>query len=402
MRLNLSSAQKLLLYCARSTQRKFDESIQREIRDIIKKKIDWEKFIIQAKFLGIASNCYLHLKQFRKEVPPEIQNRLKDIFNKNAARNIKLWTALKEIIHSFNQAHIDVIPLKGLFLSENLYGHIGLRSSTDIDLLVHKKDINRAKEALAEKGYIPLGLPYTEKFTMDFRRHEQFLKKEPSTQLYLVEIHWNFYLTSPREYNMKSVWKNTISKNIDNVCFLSLSPNLTLIQLAINLRLHGYLNLKLLSDLDALITKAKSEITWDYVIKQARVNRQQTALFYALFLAKEFLATEIPQSLLNQIKPGWLQNKLVLWIVNPREILSSEEDKIIKVYWDIVRLITSDYLEDVIKTLKNIAFFYPEDMMARYEISPLVSSSFLFQVFRPFYFMWEASKILFGFMRKKQ
>lgn len=445
MRINLSPVQKLLLYCARSPQREHDEEAAKEIKSIIKNKIRWENFISRAKFLGIAPNCYLHLKQFKDEVPSHIQERLQELFAKNAAQNTRLWSSLKEILRSFNQAQIDAIPLKGPYLSEALYANIGLRSSSDIDLLIRKQDFGRAKDVLATLGYAPVRLiPYTEKFSLDYRRHEQFIASDPSKHMPLIELHWNFYITSPREYDMTSVWKYDIPEKIDDVSFLSLPPTLTLLHLAINLRLHGFLNLKQLADLDALVARAKSEagiemihdirtekkqeakhdiksemkrdtkfktkhetkyaISWDYAAKQAQLNRQRVGLFYALSFARELLGTEVPAAILDHIKPGWLQDKLVRSIIKPWRILSSDKDSVPKIYWDVVRIATSDSLMDAIRIIWSTALSHPEDLMARYGlgIRSLSSSSFLSRLLQPLYLLREACKILFGFMKRKK
>ena len=50
---------------------------------------------------------------------------------------------------------IEVIPYKGVVLSELYYGDIALRQSGDMDLFVRKQDVVRIKRAVRDLGYTP-------------------------------------------------------------------------------------------------------------------------------------------------------------------------------------------------------------------------------------------------------
>jgi len=135
--LNFSSTERLLLCCTGS---RFDGETRQQILNLIEEKIDWEGFITQTRHHGIAASAYLHFKQLNKGIPGGVKNRLRKMYLWNLGHNLELWSALEEILRTFNQANIEVIPLKGVFLAEHLHGHIGIRSSSDLDLLVRKED----------------------------------------------------------------------------------------------------------------------------------------------------------------------------------------------------------------------------------------------------------------------
>lgn len=165
MPLKFSPSERLLLCCSRS---KFDDETRQQILNLLKEKIDWEGFITQARHHGIAASTYLHFKQLEKGIPEEVKNRLRKMYLWNLGHNLKLWSALEQILKTFNQANIEAIPLKGIFLAEHLHGHIGIRSSSDLDLLVRREDFPRAKKELAKIGYVPT------------RRHTQRSLSAPS------------------------------------------------------------------------------------------------------------------------------------------------------------------------------------------------------------------------------
>lgn len=398
MHFNLSPTEPLLLFCA---QNQTLERTQDMIRFLIKNKIKWEEFITKAISLGIASNCYLRLKKTGVLVPNEIEKRLNEIYSQNLIRNMKLWAVLKKILNAFNQAKIDAIPLKGPFLSDDIHRHIGSRTSTDLDILIRKEDFPRAKQELAKIGYYPVKSSYSEEFIMDFFRHRPFFKKDVNSSLNpVVEIHWNFYPQRPKKFDMTPVWKTAIPKKIENTPFLCLSHSYTLIHLAINLRINGYLNFRHFSDLDALITNFKDKIDWEYVIKQSLINKKRIALFYGLYFTRELLDTEIPSHILEPIKPGWFQNKLVSLFVNPQKIISAEKNKNSLFYNDFVNLLTIDSLKDAFKLLFTILFSYSTDITMRYKKSPFHEKSLLSSLLNPFYLIWTVLNRLFDLMKR--
>jgi len=291
MLLNFSPSERLLLCCTRS---RFDGETRRQILNLLKEKIDWEDFIDQTRYHGTAASAYLHFKQLDKGIPEGVKKRLRKMYLWNLTHNLKLWSALEQILKTFNQANIEAIPLKGIFLAEHLHGHIGIRSSSDLDLLVRREDLPRAKNELARIGYVPTRRPYSREFIGNFLRHQAFSKPHPSHNGAYLEIHWNFYVKRPKEFDMSPAWKNATSININGFRVLTLSPSDTLLHLAINLRLHGYLSLRLFGDLYALITRYQEEIDWPYVTRQAETNGQRVGLYYALYFARELLDAEVP------------------------------------------------------------------------------------------------------------
>jgi len=393
MPLNFSPSEKLLLYCTRSG---LNDETRWQILNLLKEKIDWEDFIDQARYHGIAASAYLHFKQLDKGIPEGVKNRLHKMYFWNVAHNLKLWSALEEILRAFNQANIKAIPLKGIFLAEHLHGHIGSRSSSDLDLLVRKKDLPRAKKELARIGYVPTRRWYSKEFIGNLLRHQGFSKPHLSHNGAYLEIHWNFYVKRPKEFDMSPVWKNATSININGFRVLTLSPNDILLHLAINLRLHGYLSLRLFGDLYALMARYQEEIDWHYVRRQAEENGQRVGLYYALYFARELLEAEIPTRILEQIEPGWFHNKLVCSLLNPEQILHPLRDSSAMIYWDLIKLLTTDCLRDAIKILVQIASSYSGELAIRYGSSSLAKSGYFDCFLRPFHLAWLVSRTVLG------
>ena len=84
---------------------------------------------------------------------PAIAARLDEI-ERLAALEAFFWCSqLKGLLHAFDKAGVEVVPLKGPFLAERLYGAPALRACRDIDLLVAASDLSRADDVLRDAEF---------------------------------------------------------------------------------------------------------------------------------------------------------------------------------------------------------------------------------------------------------
>lgn len=99
-----------------------------------------------------------HLCSAQTKLPQHTQNRLRAI-QREAAIAAFYWIAeLSRILAAFAKSEIKIVPLKGPFLGERLYGDAALRVNYDLDILVSKRDLPEAEELLSELGFTP-GIP---------------------------------------------------------------------------------------------------------------------------------------------------------------------------------------------------------------------------------------------------
>lgn len=86
---------------------------------------------------------------------PSLRSRLNTIERDAAIAGFYWSSELKSILRAFEQLGIVVVPLKGPFLAERLFGEAALRVSHDLDLLVSKDDLTRAEAVLSVLEFIP-------------------------------------------------------------------------------------------------------------------------------------------------------------------------------------------------------------------------------------------------------
>lgn len=113
-------------------------------------------------------------------------------------RQLKLSSALLELVRVFRRENIPVFPYKGPALAQQLYGSLALRQSIDLDILIRPADLRRAKEVLA-------GMAFRQTLTHS-RTQEAFLEGSHCEAEFFfesadvsVELHW---AVLPREFGV--------------------------------------------------------------------------------------------------------------------------------------------------------------------------------------------------------
>lgn len=109
---------------------------------------DWSGTVSLLIKQGSAPLFYVKLPALSRAgcIPPEAQKNLQQAYLRTLSRGMVLYHAFTEIVTAFRQQGIEVIALKGVYLSEKLYGDIGLRQLSDIDLLL--TDAGQGEKAL--------------------------------------------------------------------------------------------------------------------------------------------------------------------------------------------------------------------------------------------------------------
>jgi len=121
------------------------------------KNIDYLKVVSIANTEFLTSALYYEMKKhklFDTIEDEDLYDFLHEIFLLNTKRNKQILHQLEEIISILNFVNIEPLLLKGIAsLVEKDYEHIGIRYLSDIDLMVHSEDIEKAYEVLMDAGY---------------------------------------------------------------------------------------------------------------------------------------------------------------------------------------------------------------------------------------------------------
>src|SRR5215212_4710817 len=180
------SEDELLLCCARTSRP--PEMVIR-IEALLRRNMDWEYLLRTAGRHGVAPLLYWHLDATCPEaVPEDILNHLREHFRANTLRNLSLTAELLRILNAFGERGIPAVPYKGPALAASVYGNLALREFGDLDILVHRRDVLRAKEVLTSMGY-------QARYRLTPAQEAAFLRSECEHPFErdgesIVELHW--------------------------------------------------------------------------------------------------------------------------------------------------------------------------------------------------------------------
>ena len=139
---------------------------------------------------SIVPLVYLQLERHASDlVPPQILSKLKQHYLENSARNTVLTAELCRLIDLFRDAGIEAIPYKGPVLALFAYGNIALRRFVDLDVIVKKSDVLKAREILLNEGYTPSK-------SLSLSQQELLLRTQHNMQFsrdnhrLIIELHW--------------------------------------------------------------------------------------------------------------------------------------------------------------------------------------------------------------------
>ena len=297
----------LLLCCARTH---IDLQTTERIRTLLQEDIDWEDLIQTAICHGVMPVLYQSLKNTCPEaVPQVILNHLQNYFHANAARNLFLTSELINLLKLFQKRDISVIPFKGPVLAASAYGNLALRQIGDLDILVHKRDFERAKALLISQGY---------QSGRDLDWQHSFVSNDGR---YSVDLHQG--ITPPElpfRIDFEHLWQNAESASLAGTRVINLSPEDLLLILCVQLVRDCRLkreHLAKVCDLAKLL-RVSPFLDWGRIMEHANTLGSERMLLTGLSLASELLEITLPPEVLLRIQAEdavrWLAAQVRQWL----------------------------------------------------------------------------------------
>ena len=315
----LSKEDRVLLHCART-----DDADLHEIRDALGSVLDWEYLTMNALYHGVAPLLYRSLERIDDSslIPKRNIAVLRKRYYITLARNMIHYGELKTALCMFADAKIDVIILKGGALAETIYQDIGLRPFSDVDILVREEDLKRAKDVMAEIGYVLDEHISPEEHNEEFGCDLHYVINKG----HVLEIHWHIArMTGNDRYTrilIDELWKRALPARIADVDALVLSPEDLLLHLCIHLPRHRYNRLIWFCDISEVVRQ--EGIDWDRLVETSGRYRTMAYMYYGLHFTDNLLGCDVPASVLDELKPSRFER----WVFDsiPRDLLPDKKN----------------------------------------------------------------------------
>lgn len=280
----------LLLCCART---QVSQAVGTRIQELIAGQIDWDYLFQLARRHSIIPLLYLQLERQASDlIPAEVLAKLKLHYQQNFARNIILSAELSRVLELFANAGIETIPYKGPALALFAYGNLALRRFVDLDVIVRKSDVLRARDLLIADGYTPTKSLTTAQQELLLRTQHNLQFARDNNRL-LLELHWevapHLFVSSVQE---NELWQNLETISINGVQMKSLSAGDLLFSLCVHGSRHLWERLGWICDVAELM--ARRELNWPALQERATQADSERMFLLGLHLARKLLQTELP------------------------------------------------------------------------------------------------------------
>jgi len=273
------------------------------IRRLTQGGIDWPYLIRTARRHGVMPLLYWNLKEIHFETVPE--GVLKELCNEyriNMIRNLFLTAKLFNLLDLFQTNGISAIPYKGPTLSVLAYGDICLRHFVDLDFIVHRHDVLRAKELLLSVGY-RLEYVLSPDQELAYLQHECEYNFFDGHRNILVELHWDIvqkYFSC--HFDVNKLWDDLKPVSLLGKEVMILSPEKLLLVLCLhNGGKHQWEMLEWICDIAQLIGVRK-DLDWGRILDNAFRSGIERILFLGLYLARDMLGTEVPDEMNRKLE----------------------------------------------------------------------------------------------------
>jgi hypothetical protein len=289
----------LLLYCARA---RLNLERTDELKSLIENTADW-KYVLEMAFRhGLMPFLYWQMSAAAAElIPRAVMEQLRDRFHHNLARNLLLTKELCSLLSLFEENGITVIPFKGPALALALYCDTAFRQFSDLDLLIFKQDLARARDLLLSRGYhTPYG-QISRRESAYLRSMREQLFTHPNGRVH-VEIHWAF-APEPLAPTLDSErFRERLEEtSLDGIRTHTLSPEDLLLVLCVHGGKHLWERLAWLCDIAELIV-AHPDMDWESLCKEASTLRVYRMLLLGIFMVNDLLEVPLPQALEQEVK----------------------------------------------------------------------------------------------------
>jgi hypothetical protein len=237
-----------------------------------------------------------------------------------------LTEALEKIIGELNRKQLDVISIKGPILSQRLYGDIGKRHYSDLDLVVRKNQFHEVVNVLKGMGY---KMAHPDK-VLDLEQWDFYFKYKKDVALInresnlIVELHVEIFRQELMKESAEAfAWHGLVEDRIGTVPVKSLNLNTTFLYLIYHGGQHLYFRLFWLKDIS--IALGSWDLDHNLILEKAINLGVDRLLGMGLLLSHEYFGTYIPSEYDHYIT----KNRSVLIVLKNicnRRILGPERE----------------------------------------------------------------------------
>ncbi len=348
------------------------------INQLLPQVEDWERVVRLLLKQGSAPLLHVKLPKLTNAalIPAGYRSFLQQAYYKSLTRGMLLYASFDEVIEALQG--MDVLVLKGAYLSEHLYKDIALRQFSDLDLLVHEADGLRALAALQAIGFSPRASKPVSKFV---EMHSDVVHYAPMERGEVsVEIHIKLHSPNKQyQLSMADIWQRSQAVTIHQKAVRVMSTDDLLIHLCVHAYKHfmeGEIQLKSFNDLVNLLRTLPTSYNW-IALEQLCVQYGCADIVFGYLLLTH---KHYPAPL-----PAWIASKYASSLASATEerfvnyvqgktYVSTEEKSAVPGHINSLKALKNPLL--IIRYLYEVIFPSKAFMVEKYELGKVCSEQF--------------------------
>ena len=327
--------------------------------------LDWDATVTRAEQERLAPILYIALRG--GAAPAPVLARLRSAWMAADQQHLVARAQLREIVGAFGAAGIETIILNGPALAADYYPDPALRPFVDLDLLVRRRDRERALEIL-------LGLGYTHDSPGRSLEHVPavYLTAPSGSSRLPVDLHWECveHSESQRASDLatEEIWSRALPAPSWGPLARTLAAEDLLIYLAASLAIHHTLTGALWQlDLALVLRRHRAAVDWDAVGTRAHRWGAAGAAYFGLRAVGEHLGITAPTPTMNRLRPGELRVSLI------DRLQRAGHDGLLRLDYFIGVLMLDRYC-DIVRLLVSGLVPPPGWLRSRYDSRSLVAA----------------------------
>ncbi|MCD4709561.1 MAG: nucleotidyltransferase family protein [Bacteroidales bacterium] len=225
------------------------------------------------------------------------RERWKKAIQFRTIRSMHHIAVLGQLTEALGKAGIEAIPIKGPVLAHVLFGNIGERHSSDLDILVRKEDLQRSIEIIGREGFVltypNAGLSDRQwKYYSRYKKDIGLFSKEHGL---LIELHYSIenYM-GLKSSDVDLLVQQPVETGIGGMLFKTMNNHQTFLYLIFHGAVHQYRRLFWLRDIAVAINRW--ELDHRKILEDAQRMGIERMVGVSVELVRDLFNVELPEA----------------------------------------------------------------------------------------------------------
>ena len=150
--------------------------------------VDWAGLLRVGREEALSPLLYRVL-QGRDIAPPEIEEQLRQAYYGVAGHNSLMLHELTDVLEGLSAEGVPALLVKGAALADTVYGDIGVRPMTDVDIMVPQGDVLLAQSVLVGLGYTSMAAEPWPGYSWRYQHGVQFQRPSGQALPFWIGLH---------------------------------------------------------------------------------------------------------------------------------------------------------------------------------------------------------------------